>query len=177
MVLAAAVPIFARTGYLGSSVQAIAAASGISESYVFRLYGDKQALFLAALRHCFDRIREALDMAAEGASPRTPAAVLRAMAEAYAHLVTERDLLMIQVQALAASNDPLIRAELLQCERELVDFVASHSRAGDAALQNFFARGQLCHLITALEIDGNSEGQWAATLTKGIRHLPPRAPS
>ena len=33
----------------------------------------------------------------------------------------------------------------------------------------FLAYGQLCHLITTLDIDGD-DGDWAAILTAGIRH-------
>jgi AcrR family transcriptional regulator len=40
-VLAAATHRFAVNGYRGASVAAIAADAGISEGYVFRLYGDE----------------------------------------------------------------------------------------------------------------------------------------
>jgi AcrR family transcriptional regulator len=168
VVLSAAMREFARTGYRGTSVRAVAEKAGISESYVFRLFGDKRELFVAALRRCFERIQEALREGADAAGSSRPREVLDGMAVAYAKLIAERDLLMIQVHALAASDD-------------LVDFVQSRSGASETAVQSFFARGQLCHLITALGIAGSApetnvspDEPWVHTLTAGIRHLPAR---
>lgn len=105
------------------------------------------------------------------------------MAEAYAQLITQRDLLMIQVHALAASNDPVIRAEMLRAQRDLVVLVQSRSGAKAADVQEFFARGQLCHLVTALGIAGEEpdapvppDEPWMQVLAGGIRHLPARPP-
>lgn len=181
VVLSAAMREFARTGYRGTSVRAVAEKAGISESYVFRLFGDKRELFVAALRRCFERIQEALREGADAAGSSRPREVLDGMAVAYAKLIAERDLLMIQVHALAASDDDAIRAEMLSCQRDLVDFVQSRSGASETAVQSFFARGQLCHLITALGIAGSApetnvspDEPWVHTLTAGIRHLPAR---
>src|SRR5262245_21812368 len=112
-VLAAAARVFSATGYHATSVSSVASAAGISEGYVFRLFGDKQKLFTAALSRCYDRIVETLGAGADGAASKRPKAVLDAMAVAYAKLIAERELLMLQVQALAAVGDPVVRAEML----------------------------------------------------------------
>lgn len=178
-VLSAAIRTFARTGYRGTAVEAVATEAGISESYVFRLFGDKRELFVAAVRRCFERIQEALREGADTVESSRPRAVLDGMAAAYAQLIAERDLLMIQLHALAACDDPVIRAEMLNCQRDLVTFVQSRSGARTTAVQGFFARGQLCHLVTALgiagsvpEADVSPDEPWIQTLTAGIRHLP-----
>jgi len=174
-VLTAAVRVFSRTGYHGTSVGSVAAAAGISEGYVFRLFGDKQKLFVAALARCYDRIYEALSAGADGAPSRRSRAVLDAMAMSYAKLISERELLMLQVQALAAADDPLIRAEMLGGEQRLVELVRDRSRAADSTVQMFFARGQLCHLVTALNLVDPSPKRptesWRHILTDGIRHF------
>jgi AcrR family transcriptional regulator len=142
---------------------------------VFRLFGDKQKLFTAALAQCYDRIHAALAAGADQAPPGSPTAVLDAMAVAYAKLIAERDLLMLQVQALAAADDPAVRAELLRGQQRLVELVRDRSGAADPTVQEFFARGQLCHLVTALDLVGPAAGEpagsWVAVLTGGIRHF------
>jgi AcrR family transcriptional regulator len=174
-VLTAAVRMFSVTGYHATSVSSVATEAGISEGYVFRLFGDKQKLFTATLAHCYDRIHAALSAGADEAPSRRPRAVLDAMAVAYAKLIAERELLMLQVQALAAADDPSVRAEMLRGERRLVELVRDRSRAADATVQGFFARGQLCHLVTALDLvsptDGEAAESWVGILTNGIRHF------
>ena len=54
-VVRAAVTEFARTGYHGTSTEAIARRVGVSQPYLFRLFPGKQALFRAAAERCFDR--------------------------------------------------------------------------------------------------------------------------
>ena len=174
-VLTAAVRMFSVTGYHATSVSSVATAAGISEGYVFRLFGDKQKLFTATLSHCYDRIHATLSAGADEAPSRDPRAVLDAMAVAYAKLIAERELLMLQVQALAAADDPSVRAEMLRGERRLVELVRDRSRAADTTVQEFFARGQLCHLVTALDLVTPAADEpvesWVGILTSGIRHF------
>ena len=173
-VLSAAVRVFSRAGYHATSVGSVASAAGISEGYVFRLFGDKSKLFIAALARCHDRIHEALTAGADSAPSRRSQAVLAAMAVSYAKLIAERELLMLQVQALAAADDPAVRAEMLRGQQRLVELVRDRSRAAEPAVQEFFARGQLCHLVTALDLVNPSPEQatesWVRILTDGIRH-------
>ncbi len=65
-VLAAARTAFAEGGYYGTSTDAIADAAGISQPYLFRLYGTKKELFIAAVRRCFRETLETFQRAAEG---------------------------------------------------------------------------------------------------------------
>lgn len=179
--LAAAVRVFSATGYHATSVSSVAAAAGISEGYVFRLFGAKQTLFTAALGRCHDRIAEALTAGADAAPAGAATAgdgaarsreVLDAMAVAYARLIAERELLMLQVHALGAVGDPVVREEMLRGQRRLVELVAARSGAPEATVQEFFARGQLCHLVTALGlVDAPADEDWARILTAGIRHF------
>jgi hypothetical protein len=127
---------------------------------------------VAALWQCFDRIREALEAGVGTASG--PAAVLDAMAAAYAKLIAHRDLLMLQVHAVAAVNVTPIGAELRAAQGDLVEFVRTRSGASDEAVQEFFARGRLCHFVTALGLaDEADRPGWARLPTAGIRHFPP----
>ncbi|MEU1275357.1 TetR/AcrR family transcriptional regulator [Streptomyces sp. NPDC005799] len=53
-VIRAAIAEFARTGYHGTSTAAIANRVGVTQPYVFRLFPDKRAIFVAALVRSMD---------------------------------------------------------------------------------------------------------------------------
>ena len=88
-VLRTALGAFAARGYYGTTTGEVAKSAGISQAYVYRLFPDKEALFLAVAEHCFARIRESLADGVAGARGSTPEAVLDAMGEAYARLIAE----------------------------------------------------------------------------------------
>jgi len=48
-VVEAAIKAFAVGGYAGTSTEEIARLAGVSQPYLFRLFGSKQALFLATV--------------------------------------------------------------------------------------------------------------------------------
>lgn len=57
-IAAAALMLFARDGYERTSVDAIAAEAGVSKRTVYSHYGDKENLFVTALRDTYDGLRE-----------------------------------------------------------------------------------------------------------------------
>ncbi|WP_245993066.1 hypothetical protein [Xylanimonas allomyrinae] len=126
-------------------------------------------MFVTALESCFGQIVEALAAGADGAEDPSPDGTLVAMGGAYAHLITDRTLLMLQVHAQSVAELPEIGEALRAGLRQVVDFAKSRSRASDEAVQRFVAYGQLCHLIVTAQIDDVPEA-WARLLTEGIRH-------
>src|SRR5215211_5965310 len=68
-IVAAAVRAFASGGLAGTSTEEIARLAGVSQPYLFRLFGTKRDLFLAAVGGPFDRIVETFEQAA--AQPAT----------------------------------------------------------------------------------------------------------
>ncbi|WP_448006445.1 TetR/AcrR family transcriptional regulator [Agromyces bauzanensis] len=168
-VIEAAIAAFARTGYRGTTVADVASEAGISSAYVFKLFPSKEQLFVGALDSCFDRVLEALGHGAESTSDQTPDGVLDAMGGAYAELIADRTLLMLQVHAQSAAEVPEIGAALRRGYARVVEFASTRSGATDAAVQRFIAFGQLCHLVVTLDLDDVTES-WARTLAHGIRH-------
>lgn len=55
-VIAAALTAFATSGYFGTNTTEIASAAGISQPYLYRLYSNKEALFVATLEAAKDLI-------------------------------------------------------------------------------------------------------------------------
>jgi AcrR family transcriptional regulator len=168
-VVDSAVEVFARSGYQATPVAAVAERAGISTAYVFKLYPGKEALFVAALDRCFVRVVDALRVGAAASGTDEPAAVLDAMGEAYARLIADSSLLMLQVHAMSAADVPAIADALRIGIERVTAFAAERSAAAASEVQRFIAYGQLCHLIVATGMTAG-DGEWARTLTAGIRH-------
>ncbi|MGH3062508.1 MAG: TetR/AcrR family transcriptional regulator, partial [Gaiellaceae bacterium] len=98
-ILEAAMKEFAYGGLHGTSTERIAERAGISQPYLFRLFGTKKALFIASSRRCFARVLASFQEAAEG---KTGAEAKLAMGGAYDQLLADRELLLGQLQMYAA---------------------------------------------------------------------------
>lgn len=170
-VVDAAITEFARTGYHGTPTTAVAASAGISTAYVFKLFPSKVELFVAALDRCFELVERSLATGAARAAGAEPDAVLYEMGGAYAELIADKRLLMLQVHAQSAADIADIGEAVRRGLARVTDYAKTRSGASDEAVQRFMAYGQLCHLITTLGLDGD-EGGWSAVLTAGIRHYP-----
>lgn len=170
LTVASATRVFARAGYHATPVTAVAADAGISPAYVFRLFDGKLGLFVAAVDHCFTQVVDALRTGAEQATDDSPESVLDAMGLAYAHLISDRDLLMLQVHAQSATDVPEIRDAVRRGLAAVVDAVTERSGASPEDVQRFVAWGQLCHLVVTAGLD-EVPNSWAKTLAHGIRHF------
>lgn len=168
-VIGSAIVVFAQTGYLGTPVAAVAQHAQISPAYVFKLFPRKESLFVAALERCFEQILTALARGADTSADQTPDGLLWAMGGAYAALIAERSLLSLQVHAQSAANVPEIKAALQSGLQTATEFVKNRSGAPDEVVQRFVAYGQLCHLVTTLELEQNP-ADWARLLMAGLRH-------
>jgi AcrR family transcriptional regulator len=149
-VIRAGVREFGTRGYAGTTAQSIAAEVGVSQPYLFRLFGTKKSMFMAVVQYGFERCRAALEASAEAAGARTPDEILEAMGRTYADLLDERDLLRLQLQAYAACDDPEIRAVVRQEWTKLYEAVARWSGADDAPLRAWFAEGMLLNVVAAV---------------------------
>lgn len=165
----AALTAFARGGYHGTTIADVAAEAGISPAYVFKLFSGKDALFVTALELCFEQIAAALARGADGAADQSPTGVLDAMGGAYADLVRDRTLLLLQVHAQSVAEIPEIGQALRTGIGAVTSFAKRRSGGDDEAVQRFMAYGQLCHLLVTAGIDDQA-GDWAAILSRGIRH-------
>jgi AcrR family transcriptional regulator len=167
-VLEAARHEFARHGLHGASTDAIARRAGISQPYLFRLFGSKKELFLAVNDACFARTLETFRAAASGKSGKD---ALEAMGDAYRRLIgDDRSMLQGQLQAYAASvEDEDIRASAAQGYGRLVDYVETVSGADRPTITRFFATGMLLNVLAALELSfaDDPRAAWASRLDEG----------
>src|SRR5437588_10778238 len=101
-ILEAALVEFAARGLEGGSTEAIARAVGISQPYVFRLFGTKKRLFMATVERCMRGTLEMFHTASAGLSGEDAP---RAIGEAYTErLGTDPTYLHSQMQAYAACD-------------------------------------------------------------------------
>jgi AcrR family transcriptional regulator len=167
-VLEAAREEFARHGLHGASTDAIARRAGISQPYLFRLFGSKKALFLAVNEQCFERTLDLFRTAASGTSGQD---ALDAIGAAYAELIeSDRTMLQGQLQAYAASVvDEDVRASTARGYGRLVDYVETVSGADRRTVSRFFAKGMLMNVLAAMDysIADEPKGSWAARLAEG----------
>jgi AcrR family transcriptional regulator len=169
VVTASAVTEFARGGYHGTTIADVAKAARISPAYVFKLFPSKERLFVVALEDCFRQIVEALTIGADESGTTDPDGILDAMGGAYAELISNRSLLMLQVHAQSVADIPEIGQALRTGLASVVRLAKTRSGADDAAVQRFIAYGQLCHLIVTTGIDDVPD-EWATIVSAGIRH-------
>ena len=106
-VLVAALDAFARGGLHGTSTEDIAEAAGISQAYLFRLFGTKKKLFLATIERC---MADTLELFRQAAGEQRGQEALDAMGKAYFGMVTtDRTRLLAQMEGYAACDDPDVR--------------------------------------------------------------------
>jgi AcrR family transcriptional regulator len=129
-VLQAAVAEFALYGLHGSSTEVIAARAGISQPYLFALFGTKKDLFIAAVERVYAAIEEVFTMSGERCGENE----LLPLGDMYAVLRPRRDELLVMLHAFAAATDPDIGWVVRQCFARLYRLVRQIAHAGEGKL-------------------------------------------
>ena len=160
-IVEAATREFAVSGLHGTPVGAIAKRVGVSQPYLFQLFGTKKALFIAAVQRTFERTVAAFrTAAAEAGEDAGPADILMSMGTAYQRLLDDRGLLLMQMQAYAACEDEEIRDVVRDEMLRLVSFVQSASGAPEAAIREWLAYGMLMNVVAAMDLT-DVDADWA----------------
>jgi AcrR family transcriptional regulator len=148
---------FATAGLAGAKVDKIAEDAGVSQPYVYQLFGTKKELFLAVVRRAFGRTRltfeEAVRDHVRGVLPDCNSA-LHAMGIAYQQLLADRTLLLMQLQAYAACSDPEVQAVVRSEFQALHVYVVEASGASHDEVHRFFAEGMLLNVGAAVDLPG-----------------------
>jgi AcrR family transcriptional regulator len=162
MVLDAALGEFSVHGLAGTSTEDVARQAGISQPYLFRLFPTKKALFLALVDRCFRRVRDAFT---DAAGDLTGEEALMAMADAYELLLEDRTLLLLQMQAYAACDDPDIRTATRAGFKKLWEQVERLTGLPFQAVVDFFAVGMLMNVAAAMDLPSVDE-RWTSWCPK-----------
>jgi len=163
-VLDAAMVEFAEHGFEGASTEDIARRAGISQPYLFRLFGTKKELFKASVARC---LRETLEMFQRAAEGKRGEEALKAIGQAYQkQLEEDRTRLRLQMQSYAASDDPEIRAVVRAGYGDLVAYVRRVSGADWPTVWGFFSTGMLLNVLASMHVDDQPD-QWMTELLSG----------
>lgn len=163
-ILDAALAVFAEQGLHGGSTDEIARRAGISQPYVFRLFGTKKELYLALVARCFRQTLELMQRAAEG---KRGDEALDAIGTAYSELLeSDRLYLRAQMQAYAASEDPEIAAVVRNGYGDLVTYIERVSGASAEQVSSFFAHGMLLNILASIAATTEA---WGERLVAGCK--------
>jgi AcrR family transcriptional regulator len=155
-ILEVAVAEFAISGLYGTSTETIARRAGVSQPYLFRLFGTKRDLFIAACNLCFDRVTNTFSAAAQS----DPENVLVAMGQAYMRQVSRREDLLMQLQTYAACGDDAVRAVVSKRYDELFQHVVQLSGESEDRIRDFFAVGMLLNITLATGTERLIKEEW-----------------
>ena len=164
-VLDAATSEFAKKGLHGASTDDIARAAGISQPYLFRLFGTKKELYLATAQRTIDGLYTVFADAARG---KTGLDALHAMGEAYETVMADRDRLMLMLKCWASCDDPEICEGVRGAWRDLVDLAERASGESPEAVSTFFSKGALLTILMAMDAFGRPE-PWSNRLIEGCQ--------
>ena len=150
--LAAAIAEFGEKGYHAASTETIAERAGISQPYVFRLYGTKKDLFLACVERCFDRTLEVFE-AAVADPPADCDSAIKAMGRAYIELLGDRELVLMQHQTYAAAADDDVRKLARRRFENLRDEIERMGGVTREEANVFVGQGMALNVVAALGFD------------------------
>jgi AcrR family transcriptional regulator len=160
-ILDAAMDVFAEKGLHAASTEDIARIAGISQPYVFRLFGTKKELYIAVVARCFRQTLEMFQRAAEG---KRGEEALKAIGTAYGELLANnRSYLKAQMQAYAACDDAEICEVVRNGFGDLVTYVERVSGLDPVEVTQFFAGGMLMNVLASMGLQEPTE-PWALRL-------------
>jgi AcrR family transcriptional regulator len=152
---------FAAGGLHGTSTEAIARRAGITQAYVFRLFGSKKNLFIQVVQAAFDQLAEGMRAAAAAG---TGLDALSAMGRTYDFLLADRTALLLQLQGFAAAGEPDVRDAVRVSFARMWCTVADVTGLDPVTVKSFLAFGMLLNNAAALGLHDVDE-PWA----RGVR--------
>ena len=148
-ILAVSLVEFGEHGLDGTSTDTIARKAGISQPYLFRLFGTKKELYLETVRRCLSQTLELFEEAADGLRGEE---AMNAIGEAYRGLLADRTRLRAQMQAYADCDDDDVRDVVRAGFGRLVDYVTHVSGAEPDKIRDFFAFGMLLNVFASMDL-------------------------
>jgi AcrR family transcriptional regulator len=167
-VLAAALEEFGEHGLHGTSTDAVARRAGVSQPYLFRLFGTKKELYVEVVRRC---LRDTLTLFLDASAGKQGEEALDAIGKAYVELLRNRTRLRLQMQAYADCDDPEVRAVVREGYGLLVEHVERLTGGDTERVRDFFAFGMLLNVFASMDLL-NQDAPWAKRLLEAC--LPPQ---
>lgn len=149
LVLAAATRCFARTGFAGTSTDAVAQEAQVSQPYVVRIFGTKHQLFLEAFDRAGTSIRDAFaEVVTAGFDPSSEDDRAR-LGAAYTELLADRDLMLVLLHGFAAGDDDEIGVRARTVMGEIAALLRGTGMQAEE-VREFIAQGMLLTVLMAM---------------------------
>jgi AcrR family transcriptional regulator len=161
-ILVVAMEEFGEHGLHGTSTDTVARKAGVSQPYLFRLFGTKKELYLEVVRRC---LRETLELFQEAAAGKSGEEALEAMGIAYMALLKDRRRLRAQMRAYADCDDADVREVVRKGYGELVAYVERVSGLEAERIRDFFAFGMLLNVFASMNLL-DQPASWASRLVE-----------
>lgn len=165
LVLEAATRVFGERGYHGATTDAVARAAGVSQPYVVRMFGSKEAMFLAVLDRAIDRILASFDtelraLASEGRADDADA-LSGCLGRSYVDLLADRGLLLSLMQAFMLGSEPVVGPHARAAFRRVYAYLREQVGLTPESAEEFLAYGMLLNTVVGLRMAddyGSDEG-------------------
>ena len=162
LILQAATAVFGDRGYVGATTDAVARAAGVSQPYVVRMFGTKEALFLEVLHRALDRLLSAFHAALVGSDPvpgDSPEAIGRRLGTSYSALLSDRGLLLSLMHAFVLGADPVVGKAAREGFLDVYRFLREEAGFSPDDANDFLAHGMMLNTMVGLRMaDEYSDG-------------------
>jgi AcrR family transcriptional regulator len=150
MILEAARGLFGSQGYNGTTTDQIAAAAGISQPYVVRMFGSKEALFLEVFHDTLTTLLDAWrDTLAHLGPDDTVAHVI---GEQFVDLAAQQGLHTMLLQGFVSGAEPAIGAAARAGFLEMYRFLRDEAGIPDDQMQGFLGSGMIFAIMLAIDM-------------------------
>jgi AcrR family transcriptional regulator len=166
--IVAAVTAFSTGGYAGTTTDQVARLAGVSQPYVIRLFGTKQALFIATVEHASARVEQQF-RAAAAIKPD-----LESLGQAYDEILAERELVTVLLHGFSAGSDPAIGPVVRRCFGRIYSTVREITGASTGEAREFMAMGMLLSVLDAMQVIGPGAvpaEPWMADLLGSVKGI------
>lgn len=156
-ILAAAVEVFGERGYTAATTDAIAQIAGISQAYVIRTFGSKEALFIATAERVVDQVAGVFRGVLADSGDESQDRVEPKLGDAYVRLAQDRGALVTLLHLFTLGQHPVIgpvaRDGFLRIYTVLRDEAGLSADRASA----FLANGMLVSTILGLRLPSLSD--------------------
>ena len=149
LILDAATEVFGQRGYAGATTDQVAAAAGVSQPYVVRMFGTKEKLFLEVLRRDLDRLLIAFRAELGVVSDHS---LGERLGLAYVDLLQDRGLLLSLMHGFVLGGDPVI-GEVARCGfLDVYRFLKNEAGFSPDDAAEFLAHGMLLNTLIGIRM-------------------------
>lgn len=151
-ILAAAVEVFGERGYTAATTDAIAQVAGISQAYVVRTFGSKEALFIAAAERVIDRVVGVFRGVLEESGDQPQDRLEPRLGDAYVRLAKDRGVLVTLLHLFTQGQDPVIGPVAREGFLRIYTILRDEAGLSAARATAFLANGMLVSTILGLRL-------------------------